>query len=205
MNLKEDFHIHTNYNNHSASNLTVKNVVQEAERKGLEIIALTEHVRKTSEWIPSYLNEILHYKQKTKIKVIPGFEAKILPNGNIDCREDISRDYFIIASFHTKYCDKVIWINALKKVIENKDVNVIGHLAPESSFQINPKEIEELAKLLKKHDKIVEINAKYQRPPETWIKIFIERGVKFHLGSDAHSLNEIGNYESIIKLIKLFE
>lgn len=205
MNLKEDFHIHTNYNNHSASNLTVKNVVQEAERKGLEIIALTEHVRETSEWIPSYLNEILHYKQKTKIKVIPGFEAKILPNGNIDCREDISRDYFIIASFHTKYCDKVIWINALKKVIENKDVNVIGHLAPESSFQINPKEIEELAKLLKKHDKIVEINAKYQRPPETWIKIFIERGVKFHLGSDAHSLNEIGNYESIIKLIKLFE
>lgn len=205
MNLKEDFHIHTNYNNHSASNLTVKNVVQEAERKGLEIIALTEHVRETSEWIPNYLNEILHYKQKTKIKVIPGFEAKILPNGNIDCREDISRDYFIIASFHTKYCDKVIWINALKKVIENKDVNVIGHLAPESSFQINPKEIEELAKLLKKHDKIVEINAKYQRPPETWIKIFIERGVKFHLGSDAHSLKEIGNYESIIKLIKLFE
>ena len=205
MNLKEDFHIHTNYNNHSASNLTVKNVVQEAERKGLEIIALTEHVRASSEWIPSYLNEILHYKQKTKIKVIPGFEAKILPNGNIDCREDISRDYFIIASFHTKYCDKVIWIDALKKVIENKYVNVIGHLAPESTFQINPKEIEELAKLLKKHDKIVEVNAKYQRPPETWIKIFIKRGVKFHLGSDAHSLNEIGNYESIVNLIKLFE
>ena len=44
MNLKEDYHIHTNYNNHSASNLTVKNVVQKAERKGLEIIALTEHV-----------------------------------------------------------------------------------------------------------------------------------------------------------------
>ena len=204
MNLKEDYHVHTNYNDHSDSNLTVKNVVIEAERKGLEIIALTEHVRESSEWIHNYLNEIANCKKKTKVKVIPGFEAKILSDGNIDCREDIARDYFIIASFHTKYYDKAIWINALKKVIENKYVNVIGHLAPESSFQINTEEIEEFAKLLSKHDKIVEVNAKYKRPPENWVKIFIKRGVRFHLGSDAHSLSEIGNYASIIKLIKLF-
>ena len=204
MNLKEDYHVHTNYNDHSDSNLTVKNVVIEAERKGIEIIALTEHVRESSEWIHNYLNDIANCKKKTKVKVIPGFEAKILSDGNIDCREDIARDYFIIASFHTKYYDKAIWINALKKVIENKYVNVIGHLAPESSFQINTEEIEEFAKLLRKHDKIVEINAKYKRPPENWVKIFIKRGVKFHLGSDAHSLSEIGNYASIIKLIKLF-
>lgn len=204
MNLKEDYHVHTNYNDHSDSNLTVKNVVIEAERKGLEIIALTEHVRESSEWIHNYLNDIANCKKKTKVKVIPGFEAKILSDGNIDCREDIARDYFIIASFHTKYYDKAIWINALKKVIENKYVNVIGHLAPESSFQINTEEIEEFAKLLSKHDKIVEVNAKYKRPPENWVKIFIKRGVRFHLGSDAHSLSEIGNYASIIKLIKLF-
>jgi putative hydrolase len=203
MNLKEDYHIHTNYNDHSASNLTVKNVVMEAERKGLEIIAITEHVRETSKWIPSYLIDILKYIQKTNVKVIPGFEAKILSDGNIDCREEIAKDYFIIASFHTKYHDKAIWINALTKAIENKYVNVIGHLSPECSFQIDSKEIEEFAELLIKHDKIVELNAKYQRPPESWIKIFIKRGVKFHLGSDAHSLNEIGNYESIMKLIKL--
>ena len=203
MNLKEDYHIHTNYNDHSASNLTVKNVVMEAERKGLEIIAITEHVRETSKWIPSYLIDISKYIQKTNVKVIPGFEAKILSDGNIDCREEIARDYFIIASFHTKYHDKAIWINALTKAIENKYVNVIGHLSPESSFQIDSKEIEEFAELLIKHGKIVELNAKYQMPPESWIKIFMQRGVKFHLGSDAHSLNEIGNYESIIKLIKL--
>ena len=92
MNLKEDYHIHTNYNDHSASNLTVKNVVIEAERKGLEIIAITEHVRETSKWIPSYLMDISNYIQKTNVKVIPGFEAKILSDGNIDCREEIARD-----------------------------------------------------------------------------------------------------------------
>ena len=203
MNLKEDYHIHTNYNDHSASNLTVKNIIKEAEGKGLELIALTEHVRKTSEWISEYLNEISEYKGKTKVKVVTGFEAKIMYNGNIDCRDDIARDYFIIASFHTTYYDKIIWTNALKRAIENKYINVIGHLAPESSFQLDTKEIEEFAKLINKNGKIVEVNAKYKRPPENWIKIFSKNGVKFHLGSDAHSLNEIGNYESIMKLIKL--
>jgi histidinol phosphatase-like PHP family hydrolase len=109
MNLKEDYHIHTNYNDHSASNLTVKNIIKEAERKELELVALTEHVRKTSEWISEYLNEISEYKEKTKVKVVTGFEAKIMGNGNIDCRNDIARDYFIIASFHTRYYDKIIW------------------------------------------------------------------------------------------------
>jgi len=203
MNLKEDYHIHTNYNDHSAANLTVKNVIKEAERKGLELIALTEHVRKTSEWVSEYLNEISEFKEKTKVKVVTGFEAKIMEDGSIDCREEITRDYFIIASFHTKYYDKTIWTNALKKAIENKYINVIGHLAPESSFQLDTKEIEELAKLINKHKKIVEVNAKYKLPPENWIKAFNKNGVKFHLGSDAHSLNEIGNYESIIKMIKL--
>jgi putative hydrolase len=203
MNLKEDYHIHTNYNDHSAVNLTIKNVIKEAERKGLELIALTEHVRKNSEWIPEYLDEISEYKEKTKVKVVTGFEAKIMEDGSIDCREDIARDYFIIASFHTKYYDKTVWTNALKTAIENKYINVIGHLAPESSFQLDTKEIEEFAKLIYKHKKIVEVNAKYKRPPENWIKVFNKNGVKFHLGSDAHSLNEIGNYESIIKLIKL--
>ena len=203
MNLKEDYHIHTNYNDHSAPNLTLENIIKEAERKGLELIALTEHVRRTSEWIPEYLNEISEYKRKTKVKVVTGFEAKIMSNGKIDCRDDIARDYFIIASFHTRFYDKIIWTNALKKAIENKYINVIGHLAPEASFQLDTKEIEVFANLINKNEKTVEVNAKYRRPPENWIKIFIKNGVKFHLGSDAHSLNEIGNYKSIRNLIKL--
>ena len=203
MNLKEDYHIHTNYNNHSAPNLTIENIIKEAERKGLELIALTEHVRRTSEWIPEYLNEISEYKRKTKVKVVTGFEAKIMSNGKIDCRDDIARDYFIIASFHTRFYDKIIWTNALKKAIENKYINVIGHLAPESSFQLDTKELEEFANLINKNEKTVEVNAKYRRPPENWIKIFMKNGVNFHLGSDAHSLHEIGNYESIMELIKL--
>ena len=167
----------------------------------METIAFTEHVRKSSEWIPKYLRELEFYDNNPTIRIIHGFEAKILEDGSIDCPAQYSKDYFLIASFHTKYNNKKIWINALKKAIENPDVNVIGHIAPESSFTLETREIDQLASLMVKNKKIVELNAKYHRPPNDWVVILKKKGVALHLGSDAHSLEEIGQYQKISDLI----
>jgi putative hydrolase len=203
LNLKQDYHVHCNYNDHSAADLTIKNVIRQAEGIGLETLAFTEHVRKNSEWIPKYLKELEFYDNNSKIKILHGFEAKILEDGSIDCPEQYSRDYFLIASFHTKYNSKKIWVNALKKAIENPDVNVIGHIAPECSFTLENREVDQLASLMVKNKKIVELNAKYHRPPGDWVVIFKKRGVTLHLGSDAHSLKAIGQYQKISDLIFL--
>jgi histidinol phosphatase-like PHP family hydrolase len=171
-------------------------------------LAFTEHVRRTSEWIPKYLEEIERSKRncdKDDLKVISGFEAKILKDGSINCPEQYSRNHFLIASFHNIYSDKQVWINALKKAIENPHVNVIGHIAPEPTFTLQHSEVDELANLIVENKKIVEINAKYYRPPSDWISIFKKRGVKFHLGSDAHSLQQIGQFERILDLISLVD
>jgi putative hydrolase len=56
--------------------------------------------------------------------------------------------------------------------------------------------------LLKENEKTVEINAKYRRPPMKWLRIFKENDVDLHLGSDAHRLAEIGNFNSITNLIE---
>jgi putative hydrolase len=203
LNLKQDYHVHCNYNDHSAADLTIKNVIRQAEGIGLETLAFTEHVRKNSEWIPKYLKELEFYDNNSKIKILHGFEAKILEDGSIDCPEQYSRDYFLIASFHTKYNSKKIWVNALKKAIENPDVNVIGHIAPECSFTLENREVDQLASLMVKNKKIVELNAKYHRPPGDWVVIFKKRGVTLYLGSDAHSLEAIGQYQKISDLIFL--
>ena len=205
MNIRQDFHIHANYNDHSDLNLTIKNAIEEAEKIGLECIAFTEHVRRSSEWINDYIKEIEQYKKKNKIKIIVGFEAKILSDGNIDCNENVARNFFIVASFHTTFQDKNKWLELLKKTIKNELVDVIGHLAPENYFEIYDNEIEEIGKLINENNKIVELNAKYRRPPEKWLRIFLKNGVKFHLGSDAHSLNEIGRFESINNLIQIVD
>lgn len=205
MNTRQDYHIHTNYTDHSDRDLTIKNVLTQAKRKKLKSIAITEHVRKSSDWIYDYIEEIEHQRKYTDIKVMIGFEAKILLNGTIDCIDDLTRNFFIIASFHSTFANKKLWLNALKIAIENKNVNVLGHLAPEKSFQIYEHEIEELGDLISRNNKIIELNAKYHRPPKKWINIFLKKNVKFHLGSDAHSLGEIGRFDSIRDLIQLID
>jgi putative hydrolase len=205
LSMKEDFHVHCNYNDHSSPDLTVPNVVKYAEKIGLRTIAFTEHVRKTSDWIPEYLDEIQRISSDSSIETIAGFEAKILIDGSIDCPENYADKYFLIASFHTRYDDKQVWLQALEKAIKNSSVEVIGHIAPEPSFSLKPNEIEQLANLIVQNNKIVELNAKYHRPPKDWIQIFKKNKVRFHLGSDAHSLDEIGRFEKISDLIALAE
>jgi histidinol phosphatase-like PHP family hydrolase len=137
------------------------------------------------------------------VKIIPGFEAKILADGSINCPDEYSKDYFLIASFHTLYNDKNIWWNALTNAIRNPNVDVIGHIAPEPTFRMKLREVKDLASLIVKNKKIIEINAKYHRPPPQWIVVFKQLGVKFHLGSDAHRLEEIGHFGNISDLISL--
>ena len=203
MNLREDFHVHSNYNDHSAPDLTIANVVRQAEELNLVTVAFTEHIRKTSNWLTEYLREIESFSKDSPVKIIPGFEAKILVDGSINCPEEYGKNYFLIASFHTLYHDKSVWLKALTRAIENPSVDVIGHIAPETSFRMEQDEVEDLASLIVKNKKIIEINAKYHRPPPEWIVPFMEKGVKFHLGSDAHRLEDIGQFAKISDLISL--
>jgi len=203
MNLLEDYHVHCNYNDHSAHDLTIPNAIRHAEELNLQTIAFTEHVRKNSDWLPEYLRDIESSSKDSSVNIIPGFEAKILVDGSINCPEEYSKNYFLIASFHTLYHDKSVWLNALTNAIENPSVDVIGHIAPETTFRMEQGEVEDLASLIVKNKKIIEINAKYRRPPPEWIVPFMEKGVKFHLGSDAHRLEDIGQFAKISDLISL--
>ena len=205
LNRQEDMHIHCNYNDHSDSNLTASNIVRVAEEKNLTKIAITEHVRKSSDWTNKYLDDVNGQISKSKLKILVGFEAKILQNGEIDCPDEyLCNNYFIVASFHTRYA-KEEWYSSLIEAIKNPFVNVIGHLAPEIDFSLSISEIEKLGDLLIDHHKIVEINAKYIRPPTDFLEIFKRQGVSFHLGSDAHALKDIGDFNRINHLINLLE
>lgn len=205
INLKEDLHIHCNYNDHSDVDLTIPNVIKRAEQLGLERIAFTEHIRKSSDWTIQYLKELDIHSKTTDIEILKGFEAKILPDGAVDCPDEyLSNDYFIIASFHKKY-NKDVWLSSLLKAIRNPNVNVIGHLAPEAEFTVDDTDIQEIGDSIIENKKIIEVNAKYIRPPRRFLEIFIKLGVKFHVGSDAHRLKDIGDFNRIMHLINLIE
>ena len=86
-------------------------------------------------------------------------------DGEIDCpAEFLNNEYFIIASFHTRY-NKEKWYEALINAIKNPNVDVIGHLAPEIDFKVNDSELRNIAELVVANGKKIEINSKYIRPP----------------------------------------
>ncbi|HEX2305943.1 MAG TPA: PHP domain-containing protein [Nitrososphaeraceae archaeon] len=202
LDLKKDYHVHCNYNDHSSQELSIEKVTRYAEEINLNTLAFTEHVRKTSDWIPNYLEEIDRIVASgTKMTIISGFEAKILKDGTVDFPSEYE-GYFLIASFHTNFDVKHDWLSALTSAISLPYVKVIGHLAPEQSFELTDNELIELSTLLNENEKTVEINAKYRRPPMKWLRIFKDNKVNFHLGSDAHSLTEVGNFNSITNLIE---
>ena len=202
LDLKKDYHVHTNYNDHSPQDLSVERVTRYAETIDLDTLAFTEHVRKTSDWIPKYLDDIDRIiSSGTNMTIIAGFEAKILKDGTVDVPPEYE-GHFLIASFHTKYYDKQDWLFSLKSAISLPYVNVIGHLAPEESFDLTDEELIELSQLLKSNNKTIEVNAKYRRPPMKWLQMFKENNISLHLGSDAHSLTEVGDFSSITSLIE---
>ena len=159
MDKYQDYHVHCSYNAYSWRDLTIKNVIACAEKKGLKVIAITEHVRRTADWMPRYLNELraeASMVSSNKLKVLSGFEAKILKDGSIGCCEEYSRDSFIVTSFHTIYDDKSIWIQALYTAVQNLHVDLIGHLASESTFDLNNDKLSDLAYLISSNHKIID-------------------------------------------------
>ncbi|HYZ65991.1 MAG TPA: PHP domain-containing protein, partial [Nitrososphaeraceae archaeon] len=90
LDILEDYHVHSSYNDHSASDLTVKNALDRAAEVGLKTLAFTEHVRRSSSWVPQYIQEIKNLRESSMTNVIIGFEAKILSDGSIDCLEEYS-------------------------------------------------------------------------------------------------------------------
>lgn len=94
-----------------------------------------------------------------------------MSDGSIDSLEDYSKTYLTIASFHTAYSDKKIWMNALIKAIENPHVNIIGHLAPEPSFNVDSGEIEFIAsKIVQNELPPKNILESWKKQLKLWIK-----------------------------------
>jgi putative hydrolase len=71
---------------------------------------LEKHLTGFQDILTKYNTYII--SSKHIIEIIAGFEAKILIDGSIDCPEKYADKYFLIASFHTRYHNKQVWLQA---------------------------------------------------------------------------------------------
>jgi putative hydrolase len=211
MKLIFDGHTHTVASGHAYSTLLEN--VEYAKKKGLKIIAITDHAHGmpggAHPWhfwnlrnIPRIINGII---------VLNGVEANIL-NSNGDLDTDIDSDYreceVKIASIHggiyegsTKEDNTLAYLN----IIKNKKANIIGH-PDDLRYAFD---IDEVTKAAAEYNVAIGVNDASQRMgrgnPER-IKAILEsckkNNTKIICSSDAHIALDVGNFDKIRPILK---
>ncbi|KXG74642.1 PHP domain-containing protein [Thermotalea metallivorans] len=223
MKIFADYHTHTKYSHGKG---TIQENVDEALRKGLREVAITDHgpnhiaygVRKKD--IKKMREEIDRINGSTdKIKVKLGLEANIVStDGKIDIDQEIIKNLdIVLAGYHfgampqgISEALKIHGSNVLAKYLPSveKKVRVINTKAVVEAIYNNPIDIithpgakanidtAELAQAAVKRDTALEINSSHGYLTVEYIKIAMKEGVKFVINSDAHRPADVGNVKA---------
>ncbi len=160
MRVIADFHTHTIASGHAFN--TVEELVQAARKRGIKYLAITDHGPK----MPGGPHEYYFYNMKVLpermhgVRLLKGIEANIISSkGELDLDEYQLRILdLVIASSHEIVTPENLGIvkntKMLLKVLENKYVDVLGHLE-NPKFPVN---IPQVVGAAKEASKIVEIN-----------------------------------------------
>lgn len=212
---KFDFHVHTIYSDGKSEPLAM---VEAAEARGMEAVALTDHgpelhVGILREEMKAMLEDIQLARADADIPVLVGMEANIVDeNGRIDLDDDfIKKLDLLVVSIHTlgsliNPADVAYqYLQRFTKAIEKKKFDVMGHpfffhqnLLP----YLSREEIEDFVELAASKEIAMEINEKYHAPDEEFLKLCLRKGVKFSVGSDAHRPDQVGRIDWAMATLK---
>jgi DNA polymerase (family 10)/putative hydrolase len=205
-----EWHIHTSYTDGKNS---VEEYCKLAEELNLTVLTFTEHVRKELSYnFKAFINDIEVARERYPgIKIRTGCEAKVLPDGELDCTEKVLElsDYVLFA-FHSFHYAKSTYIKSLKKVIQNFHVNAWAHpglYSKKYGIGLEDPEIEDLFGLMIEKNIYLEVNYRYSLPIKSWLDIFLKLSSDklVVLGGDVHSLTDMRKcYSKRIELIESY-
>jgi len=215
---KVDLHMHTNWTD---GKNTVSEMYKSACSKGLDVVLYSEHARyKSVDWFKNFAQEVRSIKKKKCLPLV-GVESKILNyKGEIDIHPKIARECdLIMGSVHrfpgedginlkrhiSKYKKKEaieIEFELSIAALKYSSIDILGHPfgMSYSRFKTQPpwKLIIELIKTAKKYKKAFEINSKYHKQAKKMISKCLEYETLISLGSNAHSVKEVGKIQKIL-------
>ncbi|MCA6214309.1 PHP domain-containing protein [Thermococcus bergensis] len=199
-----DLHTHTRFSDGIGY---IRDNIAEAERKGLKIVGISDHVHFfTPHLLNSYLSLIDQAKKESEITVLAGIEANILPDG-VDINDDFRKKLdYVIASVHLYFepggHDE--YLKLIKLAIQDENVDIIGHFGNVFPYIGHPsmEEYKEIIELAEEHGKAFEISSRYRVPDLDFIKLCIRKGVKLTFASDAHRPKDVGSISWSLKAFK---
>lgn len=197
--IKGDLHIHTDWSDGINS---IEQLVARAREKGYQYIAVTDHSQSLKIARGLSLDKLKEQHRKIRsineklddFRVLTGIEVDILPKGGVDCPDEILKETdLVIASVHSAFKqDRETMTARILSAIENKNVDIIGHL---TGRLINQREecaldVERVLDAAASCGTILEINSSPDRLDLNDInaRLAREKGLKTAVNTDAHSL-----------------
>ena len=215
MHFIADMHTHTVASTHAYS--TVTENAAEAERKGIKLLAVTDHCvampDAPHEW--HFLNLRALPRKLGNVFIIRGVEANLVDfDGNIDVTNEMYSCFdWIIASYHKPVCTPGTMsqhTNSYIKALENPRINCLGH----TDSRNYPYDVREVCIACREYGKAMELNVsriceiekssaqeslKFYR---NMLNICAEEGTNIVVSSDSHFWNTIGEFDIAARLIK---
>jgi len=200
--LKGDLHIHSNWSDGVAS---VEQIVEHARKKGYKYIAITDHshslkiakgLSREQQLEQRRLIAAINEKQDD-VRVLWGIEVDILPNGKLDCPDDLLEQMdIVIASVHSHFRqDRETMTARILSAVQNKQVHIIGHLTGRLIGQREGYsfDVERIFEAATRQGKFLEINSSPDRLDlsEENARLAKEYGIKMAINTDAHDLRRM--------------
>lgn len=208
-----DTHTHTLASGHAYG--TIRENAQAAAKKGLELLAITDHAPKLwgSCQTIYFQNLKVVDRHAYDVELLMGVELNILDEqGNIDLPlRTLKQMDLTIASLHvpcitpgSREFNTEACINAMK----NPYVNILGH--PDDPRY--PVDYRALAQAAKEYEVLLELNNSSLRPGGSrknargfdaeMLKLCMEYQTPIVIGSDAHVDTDIGRHDEALELLK---
>lgn len=200
--LRGDLHIHSDWSDgaHSIQDLAVA-----ARKLNYSYIAVTDHSKSlfisgglTEERLLAQGEVIDHINSVLKdFRILKGIEVDILKDGTLDFSDEILEKLdIVVASVHSSFnLDRETQTQRIVKAMENKHVDIVGHLTGRllnrrSAYELD---IDKILETAAKNKVVLEINS---HPDRLDIDEFIARrvkeyGIKVAINSDAHHKGDL--------------
>jgi histidinol phosphatase-like PHP family hydrolase len=210
-----DMHLHTTYTD---GRMGVAEVLDQAKASGLREIGFTDHARRTSTYVPAYLEEIGREAARIcpEIRVFRGLEVKITTlAGEIDLAESVAGSLdFVVGSLHRLPAEPdeevfVSWnlikpsravdveVEATLAMMQRGRAQVVGHLGRVFLEHYNvpfpDSAIRAIVEGAKRHCVAIELNGRF--PAEHFARVLrhcLDVNCLVAVSSDAHQADEVG-------------
>jgi histidinol phosphatase-like PHP family hydrolase len=212
-----DFHMHTSWTDGENSVVEMHNAAIEA---GMSAILFSEHSRKTSAtWFTKFANEVRSLSGG-HCNAFVGAEIKVLDfEGNLDTTFEILDCVDLVMGVVHRFPGEEGDIHGTKPyspevavdmefhlasaILDNPAVDILGHPFGMSFRRFDASPPDELIKALiekaAKNNIAFEINTQYHPEPWKIIRWCQEADARISLGSNAHSIHDVGKVVRILE------